>query len=134
MCDRLALRVAAMKYSIFDTGHLESWLQERQQSGFRFAQIRRWLLDSHIESIDHMSDLSKSLRTELAEAFDFWSTRLLRRQTSSDGTDKLLLQLSDGGTIECVLLRDGVRRTICLSSQVGCAMGCVFLRQRTGWR
>jgi 23S rRNA (adenine2503-C2)-methyltransferase len=47
-------------------------------------------------------------------------------QVAEDGTEKLLLELHDGGQIECVLLRDGPRRTVCISSQVGCAMGCVF--------
>src|SRR6184192_3227627 len=46
--------------------------------------------------------------------------------SAPDGTEKLLLQLNDGGRIECVLLRDGERRSICISTQVGCAMGCVF--------
>ena len=58
--------------------------------------------------------------------FTIWTTELLRHQQSSDGTEKLLLQLADGGTIECVLLREGIRHTICISTQVGCAMGCVF--------
>ena len=47
-------------------------------------------------------------------------------QVAADGTEKLLLELADGQRIECVLLRDGPRRTVCISSQVGCAMGCVF--------
>jgi 23S rRNA (adenine2503-C2)-methyltransferase len=51
---------------------------------------------------------------------------VLRHLKADDGTEKLLLQLADGGRIECVLLRDGPRRTICISTQVGCAMGCVF--------
>jgi 23S rRNA (adenine2503-C2)-methyltransferase len=50
----------------------------------------------------------------------------VRHTQADDGTEKLLLQLADGGQIECVLLRDRVRRTICISSQVGCGMGCVF--------
>ena len=49
-----------------------------------------------------------------------------RHHTTDDGTEKLLLGLADGQQIECVLLRDGARRTICISTQVGCAMGCVF--------
>jgi 23S rRNA (adenine2503-C2)-methyltransferase len=73
-----------------------------------------------------MTDLPQSLRGELATEFRLWSTEIVRHLHANDGTDKLLLQLSDGGRIECVLLRDGVRRTICISSQVGCAMGCVF--------
>jgi 23S rRNA (adenine2503-C2)-methyltransferase len=66
------------------------------------------------------------VREGLAADFDLWTTRIVRHQQASDGTEKLLLQLADGGRIECVLLRDGLRRSICISSQVGCAMGCVF--------
>jgi 23S rRNA (adenine2503-C2)-methyltransferase len=62
----------------------------------------------------------------LAADFQIWSTRIAKHLQAEDGTEKLLLELKDGGLIECVLLRDGVRRTICISSQVGCAMGCVF--------
>lgn len=73
-----------------------------------------------------MSDLGKGLREQLAESFSLWSSQILTHQQAADGTEKLLLRLPTGGEIECVLLRDGERRTICVSSQVGCAMGCVF--------
>jgi 23S rRNA (adenine2503-C2)-methyltransferase len=73
-----------------------------------------------------MTDLPKALRTELESHFEIFRTTTAVHQQSSDGTEKLLLQLADGGKIECVLLRDGPRRSICVSSQVGCAMGCVF--------
>ena len=73
-----------------------------------------------------MSNLPKGLRKELEESFRLWSSTIARRQKAKDGSEKLLVQLADGGRIECVLLRDGERRSICISSQVGCAMGCVF--------
>ena len=73
-----------------------------------------------------MSDLPKSLREQLDEHFDIYVTQSEATITSPDGTDKLLVRLPDGGEVECVLLRDGTRRSICVSSQVGCAMGCVF--------
>lgn len=73
-----------------------------------------------------MTDLPKSLRIRLAERFDLWHTEIIRHTTAGDGTEKLLLQLAKGGQIECVLLRDKARRTICISTQVGCGMGCVF--------
>ena len=69
---------------------------------------------------------ARGLRESLTARFTFWSTHIVRHTQAADGTEKLLLRLADGGDIECVLLRDGVRRTICMSSQVGCAMGCVF--------
>ena len=74
-----------------------------------------------------MSDLPKALREALATRLRALDDRDRRGTTQADdGTEKLLLELADGGRIECVLLRDGVRRTICISTQVGCAMGCVF--------
>jgi 23S rRNA (adenine2503-C2)-methyltransferase len=62
----------------------------------------------------------------LAADFRVWTTQIARHSQADDGTEKLLLQLDDGGRIECVLLRDGLRRSICISTQVGCGMGCVF--------
>ncbi len=105
---------------------MNSWLQEHGHPAFRANQIRRWLFDSRINEFEEMSDLPKKLRADLVENFKFWETKILVQQQSSDGTEKLLLGLQGGGEIECVLLRDGIRRTICVSSQVGCAMGCVF--------
>src|SRR6185295_14662998 len=68
----------------------------------------------------------QALRDELAADFTLWTTTIARHTRADDGTEKLLLTLTDGGQIECVLLRDEVRRTICISTQVGCGMGCVF--------
>jgi 23S rRNA (adenine2503-C2)-methyltransferase len=106
--------------------NLGQWLQDRGQPGFRGRQVRKWLFEKRAGSFDEMTDLPGSLREQLAADFDLWTTRIVRHQQASDGTEKLLLQLADGGRIECVLLRDGLRRSICISSQVGCAMGCVF--------
>ena len=73
-----------------------------------------------------MTNLPKSLREELERQFVILTATESVVSTSSDGTDKLLIRFADGGEVECVLLRDGPRRSICVSSQVGCAMGCVF--------
>jgi 23S rRNA (adenine2503-C2)-methyltransferase len=73
-----------------------------------------------------MTDLPKDLRALLAAEFTIFTAKTVVHQAASDGTEKLLVELADGGRIECVLLRDGDRRSICISSQVGCAMGCVF--------
>jgi 23S rRNA (adenine2503-C2)-methyltransferase len=105
---------------------LKPWLTERGQPAFRAAQIRKWAFEGRAESFEAMSDLPKALRGELAGDFSLWTSKVVRHLASADGTEKLLLGLADGGRIECVLLRDGERRTICISTQVGCAMGCVF--------
>jgi 23S rRNA (adenine2503-C2)-methyltransferase len=105
---------------------LKDWLAQRGQPAFRAAQIRKWVFEGRAESFEAMSDLPKTLRAELAADFQLWTSKIVRHLQSADGTEKLLLELADGGCIECVLLRDGDRRSICISTQVGCAMGCVF--------
>src|SRR5262245_46060003 len=105
---------------------LKAWLAERGQPAFRAAQVRKWIFEGRAEGFQAMSNLPKSLREDLAEEFTLWTTKVVRHLQSADGTEKLLLELADGGRIECVLLRDDDRRTICISTQVGCAMGCVF--------
>jgi 23S rRNA (adenine2503-C2)-methyltransferase len=105
---------------------LPAWLAERGHAAYRAAQVRAWLFGSRAESFEEMTNLPKPLREQLAQEFSIWTTTIVRHHRAADGTEKLLLRLPDGHTIECVLLRDGGRRTICISSQVGCAMGCVF--------
>jgi 23S rRNA (adenine2503-C2)-methyltransferase len=109
-----------------DSTALENWLAQRGLPRYRHAQIRRWLFAARAQSFDEMTDLPKGLRDDLAADFALWSARVALHKTADDGTEKLLLELADGEQIECVLLRDGPRRTICISTQVGCAMGCVF--------
>lgn len=105
---------------------LKPWFENRGQGGYRVGQVRRWLLAQRVRDFREMTDLSQALRDELAEDFTLWSSSIARHTQAADGTEKLLLTLADGGQIECVLLRDETRRTICLSTQVGCGMGCVF--------
>jgi 23S rRNA (adenine2503-C2)-methyltransferase len=105
---------------------LQRWLAERSLPAFRAGQIQRWLFGGRAKTIDDMTDLSKDLRTALAADFVLWTGRVIKHNQTGDGTEKLLIQWPDGHQIECVLLRDGIRRTICISTQVGCAMGCVF--------
>lgn len=105
---------------------LVDWLKEAGHPSFRAKQIRRWLFSGRASSFDAMTDLPAKLRGELSEVFDVFNAVEAHVSTSRDGTDKILVRLQDGGEVECVLLRDGSRRSICVSSQVGCAMGCVF--------
>ncbi len=106
---------------------LEQWLAARDVPAYRAGQVRRWLFRRRAVAFDDMTDLGKELRGALAGEFQIWSSRPVRHQRSDDGTEKLLLELSDGERIECVLLRDDrSHRTVCISTQVGCAMGCVF--------
>ena len=109
----------------FDGG-LEAWLDEKSQPRFRHGQVQKWIFENRAESFEAMTNLPLPLRNDLSDTFRFWTTEIVRHLKSEDGTEKLLLKLEDENLIECVLLRDGSRRTICVSSQVGCAMGCVF--------
>lgn len=105
---------------------LEEAVLELGQPKFRAKQLREWIVQRRVDTFDAMTNLPKPLREKLAESARIWTTQIAKHTTADDGTEKLLLQLHDGGRIECVLLRDGDRRTICISTQVGCAMGCVF--------
>ncbi len=105
---------------------LKQWLIAHGHPAYRGAQVRKWLFERRAKDFGDMTDLPKRLRDELAADWQLWTANIVRHQQSPDGTEKLLLALPGGGRIECVLLRDGDRRSICISSQVGCAMGCVF--------
>jgi 23S rRNA (adenine2503-C2)-methyltransferase len=106
---------------------LEAWCVAQGAQKFRADQIRRWIYGKRVNDFEAMTDVPAPLRRQLAEQFVIFSSRIARRQTSRlDGTEKLLLRLHDGEHVECVLMKEDDRRTICLSTQVGCAMGCVF--------
>ncbi|MCG8448130.1 MAG: 23S rRNA (adenine(2503)-C(2))-methyltransferase RlmN [Pirellulales bacterium] len=105
---------------------LSTWSADRSLPRFRVQQVRNWLFKRRAANWEQMTDLSKSLRADLAGAMRLWTTEIIHHTRAEDGTEKLLLRLADGKQIECVLLRDRVRRTICISTQVGCGMGCVF--------
>jgi 23S rRNA (adenine2503-C2)-methyltransferase len=105
---------------------LRDWLAERGEKPMRARQLRRWLLVRGAESFDEMTDLPKTLRQQLAEAFVPLSSRIAMHHRASDDTHKLLIELRDHKRIECVLIQDEGRRTACISTQVGCGMGCVF--------
>ena len=105
---------------------LEAWSAAHGLPRYRCQQVRRWLFDKRATQWQAMTDLPQAVRAAFADELRLWSTEIARHTRADDGTEKLLLRLADGGQVECVLLRDRVRRTICLSTQVGCGMGCVF--------
>ncbi len=105
---------------------LLAWLAAAGEKKFRAKQIRKWLIERRITSFGEMTDLSAALRAKLAAEFRFSSFEQVGHQVAKDRTEKLLLKLHDGELVECVLMRDPGRCTVCISTQVGCAMGCVF--------
>ncbi|HWA99137.1 MAG TPA: 23S rRNA (adenine(2503)-C(2))-methyltransferase RlmN [Pirellulales bacterium] len=105
---------------------LEAWLAARGLPKYRAAQIRHWLFEKRASAFDAMTDLPQALRHALADDFVIDTATIAAHKHAGDGTEKLLLAWPDGHRIECVLIREGTRRTVCISTQVGCAMGCVF--------
>jgi 23S rRNA (adenine2503-C2)-methyltransferase len=103
-----------------------AWLAERRQPAMRYKQIQRWIFVSRAVSFNEMTDLPAGLRTELEANFSLFGSTCVRKSEAADGTRKLLLRLDDGNLVECVLIPDVDRRTACVSTQVGCGMGCVF--------
>jgi 23S rRNA (adenine2503-C2)-methyltransferase len=109
-------------------------LREGGEPAFRAKQILEWVYKKRARSWDEMTNLSKPLRTWLDQTFDLMPAALVFNQQSHDITDKLLLELGDHSLIETVIIRapqegvglDHSRKTICISTQVGCAMACVF--------
>jgi 23S rRNA (adenine2503-C2)-methyltransferase len=108
------------------TAQLADWLESRGYRRFHAGAIARWVFDRRATTFEVMSDLPKSLRAELTETWQVFGTQLAHSDLSPDGTEKLLLACADGRRIECVLMAEEDRRTVCISTQVGCGMGCVF--------
>lgn len=105
---------------------LEAWCIDNALPKFRAGQIRRWLFQNRAAAFDDMLDLPKTLRALLNEKFTLFPETVVSHQVASDRTEKLLVELHDDYNVECVLMREPDRRTVCISTQVGCAMGCVF--------
>ncbi len=109
-----------------DRATLRQLLQERGEPGWRSEQILQGIFGRRARGYEAMTDLPAELRSRLAGEIPLLGTRVTRRSDSDDGTVKLLIGLADGETVECVMIPEGKRRTACLSTQVGCPVGCVF--------
>lgn len=96
------------------------------EPAFRAAQVFQWLWGRRASSFEEMSNVSKALRSRLAESFTLVRPQPATVLTSKDGTVKFLLRLADGERIETVLIPEKEHYTLCLSTQVGCAMACTF--------
>jgi 23S rRNA (adenine2503-C2)-methyltransferase len=113
---------------------LGAWLAARGQTAYRAKQVWQWLYRQRVRSFDEMTNLSAPLRAQLAEEFAFSEMEIVRAQGSADTTRKFLFELTDGNLIESVLIpaspalysESSDRRTLCVSTQVGCAYGCKF--------
>ena len=111
---------------------LTATLKELGQPAFRGKQVYTWL-HKGVRSYDEMSNLPKSLRDTLAEKYPICPPEVVRKQESKkDGTIKYLWKLSDGNCVETVLMRYNYGNTVCISTEVGCAMGCAFCASTIG--
>ena len=105
---------------------LSAYIKELGQPAFRAKQIFDWLHNKRVSNFDQMANLPKTLIQQLEEKCFIDILQVEKKQFSKDGTIKYLLKLTDGNCIETVLLNNKERYTICVSTQVGCRMGCKF--------
>jgi len=105
---------------------LEMALAERGYERFRARQIFRWIYRRGVIDFDAMTDLPGGLRATLASDFTLTTPHIVARERSTDGTEKFLLRLADLRQIESVFIPDTPAMTLCISTQVGCAMACAF--------
>lgn len=110
---------------------VEELAVELGQPAYRGRQLARWLYERGARAFEEMTDLPAAFRERLRDRFTPGRSEIARRQQSSDGTVKLLLRLADGKEIESVLLPYPDRTSVCISSQVGCPVGCVFCATAT---
>ena len=107
-------------------------LKEMNQPAFRAKQVYTWL-HKGVRSYEEMTNLPKSLRDALTQSYPLCPPQVVRRQESArDGTIKYLWRLSDGNCVETVLMRYHYGNTVCISTEVGCAMGCAFCASTLG--
>ena len=111
---------------------LSQVLKELGQPGFRAKQVYTWL-HKGVRSYEEMTNLPKTLRDTLAEKYPICAPKVVRKQESQkDGTIKYLWELSDGNCVETVLMRYHYGNTVCISTEVGCRMGCAFCASTLG--
>lgn len=110
----------------YNIKELKEELEKLGEKPYRADQIFKWLYKENVTSFDEMTDLSLSLREKLKNEFNICNYNILEKQVSKDGTVKYLFDILDGNAIETVLMEYKHGKTICVSSQVGCKMGCKF--------
>lgn len=110
----------------YNLNELKEEFVKLNEKPYRAEQVFKWIYESEVTSFDDMTNLSLELRDKLKNEFEFHNFKILKKQESSDGTKKYLFDVLDGNAIETVLMEYHHGRTICVSSQIGCKMGCKF--------
>ncbi len=117
-----------------DRQGLRAWFAQRGERPFRADQVFKWVHRRAVTDFEAMTDLAKALRARLREEARIGLPEVVARRVSPDGTRKWVLRLADGNAIETVFIPEEGRGTLCISSQVGCALGCRFCATaRQGW-
>ena len=115
-----------------DFMELQELLESMGEKKFRSKQLYDWIHKNLVLSFDEMTNLSKDMRKKLADTCTIEGARIIKKQVSSDGTAKFLMRLSDGNTVESVLMKYKHGNSVCISTQVGCRMGCRFCASTVG--
>ncbi|MFA9557406.1 23S rRNA (adenine(2503)-C(2))-methyltransferase RlmN [Evansella sp. AB-rgal1] len=111
---------------------LASWLKEKKEPAFRAKQLYDWLYIKRVTSFDEMTNLSKDFRSLLANEYSLTTLKTVTEQVSKDGTIKFLFELQDGYSIETVVMRHNYGNSVCVTTQVGCRLGCTFCASTLG--
>ena len=110
----------------YNLDELKQELLSLGEKPFRAEQIFKWLYQEQVKEFDEMTNLSLELREKLKQNYTICNFQILKKQESTDGTKKYLFDVLDGNAIETVLMQYHHGKTICVSSQIGCKMGCKF--------
>ena len=110
----------------FSPQKLIAFFEELGEKRFRATQVLKWIHQYGASSFDEMTNISKALRAKLAEVAEIREPEIVLEKFSQDGTRKWVIRMDGGSAIEMVLIPDGDRRTLCVSSQVGCSLDCSF--------
>lgn len=114
-----------------DRRGLEDWFAQRGEKPFRARQVMPWVYQRGVSDFSQMTDLGKTLRERLLSEAVIQTPRLITEEVSTDGTRKWVLGLESGNAVETVFIPEAERGTLCISSQIGCAMDCQFCATAT---
>ena len=117
---------AATDLATLDLAELEGFIEALGHPRFHAKQVYRWIWKRGVTDVSRMTDLSRQLRAALTESATIATPEIAGHEVSEDGTQKFVLRLADGRQIESVFIPDTPKDTFCISTQVGCAMGCAF--------
>jgi len=110
----------------YDLAHMKAFFAEIGEKPFRAVQVLKWIHQFGVDDFTQMNNVSKSLRSKLSDIATIQAPEIVMEQKASDGTIKWLMRLDGGNSIETVFIPEDNRGTLCISSQVGCALDCGF--------